>query len=129
MAVPAQVSSGISVGGISVERDRAVSYGQVIQIDEDIADSTTDGEVACVVDISQLKAVIIEFDQDVILETNDGSAPDDTFSLLANVPLFWTDDYIAVAGIFTADITALFVTNASGSTATFRATFIIDPTV
>jgi hypothetical protein len=129
MTIEARVSTGISVGGVSIDRDRPMNYGQVLQINEPIADQVTDGLVACTVDISQLKAVTIESDQDVTLETNDGSAADDTFALLANVPLFWTSDYLAVAGIFSADITALYVTNDSGSTANFKATFIVDPTV
>lgn len=129
MTIKAQVLAEISVGGNSVGQTQTFAYGTVLQIDEAIADSTTDGQVACTVDISQLKAVIIMSDQDVTLKTNSDSVPDDIFTLLANVPLVWTSDYLAVASIFSADITNFYLSNASGSTANFKAIFIIDPTI
>lgn len=51
------------------------------------------------------------------IETNSGSAPDDTITLLAGKPLYWDTQILATEGTacpLTADVTAgLFITNSA----------------
>jgi hypothetical protein len=92
-----------------------------------VPDSSTDYEITLAIDISEIKSIVITSDQVITLETNSGSAADDTFAITANNPLIWNVDSPA-ANPFSADITALFVTNASGSAATFNVRCIVDAT-
>ena len=130
MSQPSKLRHVLSVGGLELEAEIDNTEGQAVVWDEDVADSETDYEIAGVIDISQLKAImIVAVGGDMTLETNDGAAPSDAFSLLDGVPRVWSVDYLALAGIFTVDITAWFLTNASGATSTFKCIAIIDPTV
>ena len=126
MTVPAQVESRISVGGISVGEIVTVLQGKATLLDEAIPDSSTDLLVACTIDVSQLKGIVLMSSQDILIETNSGSAPVDTIALLANKPYFWTSDYLAAC--FSANITGLYVTNSSGSATALRGIYIVDPT-
>lgn len=68
---------------------------------------------------ARMKTLIIESDQDVKIETNSGSAADDTIDIKAGIPLVWE----LASGYYenpfsTADVTSIFVTNVSGATAT-----------
>jgi hypothetical protein len=92
-----------------------------------VPDSSTDFEITLGIDISEIKSIVINSDQVVTLETNSGSAADDTFALTADNPLVWNVDSPA-ANPFSADITALFVTNSSGSAATFNVRCLLDAT-
>lgn len=114
----------------TISKSVSLSSGAVVDIDEAIADDTTDGLVALTLDVSQLKLVYIVCDQAVTLETNSSSSPDDTLTLTADTPVLW---YVGcgypIGDLFSADVTALYVTNASGGTATLRCRFLLDPTV
>lgn len=128
MSLAATLRHVLAVGGIEVDKVISYSQGQALLIDESIADSTTDGLVACTVDISQLKAcIIVAVGGDMTLETNNGAAPTDTINLLDGVPFVWSSDYLA--DHFTGDITALYMTNSSGGASVLVAVFIVDPTV
>jgi len=114
-------------GASTRSQDISVSDSAALIIDEAVADSSTDYEIACTLDQSEIAGLWIESDQDVTLETNDGSAPDDTISLRANEPLVWyTNSYYTCP--ITADVTALFITNASGDTANVRVRALYDAT-
>lgn len=113
--------------GAEITKDEIVSAGSEQNIDESIPDSSTDLLVNWTCDYSALKGLFIVSDQDIVLETNDGSSPDNTISLTANVPLLWTaEGYLT--NPFTADVTALYVTNASGSAANLKIRSLYDPT-
>lgn len=98
-----------------------------ISVDESIATGASDTQIAFMLDFSEIEVLYILSDQDITLETNSGAAPDDTFSLLANEPLVWWSTCLHSCPI-TVDITALFVTNASGSTARLRVEALYDAT-
>ena len=95
-----------------------------------VADSTTDQLVAFTCDFSQAKFFYIYSDQDVTICTNDASSgsPDQTLTITATIPFLW----IYGSGItcpITTDITALYATNASGSTANIPIRKLEDLTV
>lgn len=128
MAHQFQFTEKVVIGGVSTQDVNTLSAGQRIAIDESIPDSSSDLLVALAIDVSQVKGVYILSDQDITLETNDGSSPDNTLALKAGIPYVWyTNKYDALK--FTSDITALYVTNASGEAARLIAEFLVDPTV
>ncbi len=92
-----------------------------------VADSATDFLVTIGIDVSLIKAIIIVSDQDVLMETNSGSTPDDTISLLADNPYIWyTGSYFT--NLLATDVTALYFTNSSGAVATVEILVIYDST-
>lgn len=98
-------------------------------VSESIADSSTDLEVAFVLDVSVLKSIIISSDQDITVETNSASVPDDSFTLLADNPLVWNSGSTLPNPFASAvDVTALFITNASGSAAALEIRALVDAT-
>lgn len=101
--------------------DTRLSYNQSVPI-------AADQLVALTLDVSQVKAVVILSDQDLTLETNSSGAPTNTLTLKANVPYIWYTNK-PQALVFTGDITALYITNASASVATFKMEILVDPTV
>lgn len=92
-----------------------------------IPDSSTDLLVNFACDVSQLQLIYMKSDQDITIETNDGTTPDDTINLKAGKPYVWyTGSYFT--NLLTTDVTALYVTNSSGSTATLEIDGIEDST-
>lgn len=124
--------SGDTTGQYS--KSFTVSGGSRLSIEEAIDDGSTDLEVAFVLDVSQAKSFCLKADQNMVVETNSGSSPANTFTLEAGKPYIfpvsqgeaWVD---TEAGAVDTDITALFVTNASGTDATLSLDTIYDPTV
>jgi len=94
---------------------------------ETIADSATDYQINIAIDVTAVVSFFMLSDQDITVETNNGGAPDDTISLSADIPYIWTTDSYDSFQLGT-DVTALFITNASGSTATLNVRVIQDAT-
>jgi hypothetical protein len=121
------ITQRIDSGGRTHQYAKTYEAESVAAVEVAVADSESDKEIDIAIDYSQITSLWISSDQDVTIETNDGTTPDDTIALKANVPLLWTtDSYFACP--LTEDVTALFVTNASGSTATVRVEVLTDPT-
>lgn len=115
-------------GGKTIQKSNEYTGSGHHRVDEDIADSTTDQEITFNLDISALKAITMVADQDVTVETNNGSTPGDTFNLKADQPLMWNSGDSYFSNPFSTDVTALFVTNASGSSANLRVEAVEDAT-
>jgi len=128
MAASLTITESVMNGGRQVSRENTFTgTGSASVVGESIADSTTDGLVAFALDVSQVKAIYIKSDQDITIETNSSSAPDNTLALKSNIPYVWyTNKYDAL--VFTADITKIYVTNASGSAATLNIEAVYDAT-
>jgi len=114
--------------GWTVEQSRTFSGSSVTpMVDEDVATAQTDYEIVVAVDVSAIQCIMIVSTEDVTLETNDGTTPDDTISLTADVPYIWdTDSYFV--NLLTVDITSVFITNASGATANIKMFGVTDAT-
>ena len=94
---------------------------------ESVPDSSADFFVAFSLDVSEIKSIFILSSVDMTLETNDGATPIDTINLKAGKPYIWhTDGYFT--NLLTTDVTALYLTNASGGVATFELEVVTDPT-
>lgn len=85
-------------------------------IDVSIPSTTTDLHAIFNLLIAQMTDLFIVSDKDVTIQTNDGTSPDDTITLLADKPFCW---YLGcgIANPITADITDLYITNAGGAAA------------
>lgn len=123
-----------SRAGESIVKSVDVLGGAENNIDELIPAATTDQLVAFTADVSQIKGLFIVSSLDVLIQTNSGSAPANTFTLAANVPFLWIHGDAAIrdtAGVaVTADITALYVTNEDTDTAAaLQIRCLVDPTV
>jgi len=94
-----------------------------------VATAETDKQLAIGgVDVSQCVGVYIKSTAAVTLETNATDATGgNTLTLTADVPYVWYTGK-ADSNKFTADITTIYCTNASGSTATISMVFIQDGT-
>ena len=114
-------------GASNLSQNIAVTDAASVTIDEAIASDATDYEIALVLDQSEIAGFWMECDQAVTVETNDNTAADDSVTLRANEPLVWyTNCYYT--GLITQDVTALFVTCATGTTATFKLRVLYDST-
>lgn len=130
MSVTHRIQFRFQRGNDVIDKTVVSASGAENNVDESIPDSTTNGLVAWACDLTQLKSLYMVSDQDIIVYTNDlgSGTPDDTFNLTANEPLVWTENS-ELANPFSVDVTALYVTNASGSAAAFKIRKLEDPTV
>lgn len=99
----------------------------LLQVEESVADDASDYEIACVIDEDALVGLVIVSDQAVTVKTNSSGDPQETISLSANAPVLWFTE-MGSAKPISDDLTALFVSNSSGSAATVRVVAITDAT-
>lgn len=130
MSVTHNITFKFQRGNDIIEKKVASASGAEGNVDEPIADSETNLLVAFACDFSQMKSFYMVSDKVLTVYTNDlgTGTPDDTFVLTPNEPMVWTEN-CGLANPFTADVTKLYVTNASGSEARFRIRKLEDPTV
>ena len=127
MSFSVTVLQSVTGAAALVEASKAYTGTILLQVEEVVADSETDLEIVAALDVSEIDAIIILSDQIVTFEVNDGAAPDDTISLVANVPYLETSDSYFVS-LLTTDWTSVFITNASGSAATIKILALSDAT-
>ncbi len=101
----------VTLGGVAYD----TTAEECVTIDLSISANSTDFNIACPIDISELSAIHIEVSQDMTLQTNDGATPDDTFALKAARPFTWQKN-TGVPNPFTVDVTDLYVTNTTAGT-------------
>ena len=129
MAITHDLLLSLSVGGNSVSKTVSATSGQELNVEETIPDPSTDLNVAFAAVRAKLKSFYMVADQAVTVETNDGTTPDNTFSLSAGVPVIWYPNIgIGINTFLAADITSLKLTNASGEDAALKIRAVIDPT-
>lgn len=127
MAINYSITEQVQGSGITARKTQDKSGAAHVQIVETVATAQTDSEIALTLDVSEIVALYINSTQDVTLETNDGSSPDNTIALTADNPYIWHDESYHDC-LLTEDVTALFITNASGATATITVWALYDPT-
>lgn len=129
MAFTHTVVKSVTTGTGNLQPASAQTYTgtHLAEVDESIADGQTDKLLNIAFTYADLQSFYLLSDQDVTVETNSGSAADDTLTVAANVPYEWQADS-PHANPFTADVAALYVTNASGSTATIKIRVLNDAT-
>lgn len=121
------IRHGVVYGDTTIQRDKTYTGTLVSILDaETVADSQTDQLATITIDVSAVKAFFLTSDQALTVETNDGTTPADTITLVADRPYVWDTDSYDTFQLGT-DVTALYFTNSSGSTATVYCYAVIDP--
>ena len=122
-----QVTTQIAYLGQLLQKVKEYS-GSLVQLiqDESVADSQTDFEITVALDVSAVKCFALVSSETVTLETNDGTTPANTLSLVADKMYQWdTDAYDAF--LLDTDVTSVFITNASGAAALINMWALLDP--
>lgn len=92
-----------------------------------VPDASTDLQIELPIDVTEMKSLVMKATVDMTIETNDGITPTDTIALKAGEVLKWK-----TGGYFTnplsADVTDLYVTNASGAEGELYVSVLEDPT-
>lgn len=88
---------------------------------------STNYVMAATIDVSQMKSLYLYSSVDLTLETNSGSSPAATVSLLAGKAKIWAHDSGETNPFGSTDVTGLFAT--CTPEATFKMRALIDPTV
>jgi len=124
------IACSVDGGGSSLSSSNTYSGTLEKSISEDVATAETDLNILFTLDVSAVTFCYIHSTEDVTIETNAVDATGgDTLTMVAGVPYIWhTDSYDSF--LLTTDIlvAGVFVTNASGSTATVSFEFITDAT-
>lgn len=102
----------------AVSQSTSATADAIIEMDVEIP-LANDTEVALACEYGQMKGVYLLASKAMTLEVNSGSAPDQTISLLANVPKAWIYGGDGT-NPFSEDITALFVSAAAAGTLKIR---------
>ena len=117
MAFTVRVTKGAAEGTTSISSTVDHTCETVLKLQETIANGATDALQLIAIDVTQLKAFAMVSDQAMTVKTNNSGTPQETFTLVANKPVVWQ---AGDAAIFAGDVTAIYVTNASGSSATLQ---------
>lgn len=133
----------LTLGLASITVRRVFSYGaetpldytetitadNVLSYSLSVPTATTDQQVLIAVTLAAMKAYYIVSDKAITIETNATDATGgDTIVLVANQPIMWTTGSPAMTKHFTQNITTMYITNASGATATIEIRFARDAT-
>ena len=129
MSVSAAVTKRIVASGRTLQQSTTYSSDAGLTRSVSVADSATDFQVSFDVAVAQIKAIYINSSQAILMETLANGAGVNA-TLVANVPYQWTvdDGTYGLVNIFVSDLTDLFFTNTSGSTATIDIEVIFDST-
>lgn len=100
---------------VSVNINYTVDHVQNVIVT--IPPATTDFEILIAIDVSKLRVLLMKTDVNITVETNNGTTPDNTFALTSLAPAFFKN---GDAAILSADVTALYVTNAGADAALFE---------
>jgi len=103
-----QVQKSLIFPGLTIPASSTIELEITVGFDQDIAGSTTDLEIALDLPIANMKAFAIYANVAMTVETNDGTTPNDTFTLVANEG----QGFIQGEGTnpVGTDITSIFVT-------------------
>lgn len=120
---PALTTQGGQVTGTTL----TLTAGAERNIDEPIPIGATNLPVAFNLIVAKCVSFWVSADQALALKFNSSGTPAPLLTLLANQPYYWATGYYDTFKL-TVDITALFVTNASGVAATLKIRALEDPT-
>lgn len=108
-----------AANALNIDASRTFSGELNVALNQSIANGAVDQEIILGIDTSQLQCIVLHSDRDLTIKTNDSAAPTDTLTMQAGIPRVWrTGDYAAL--FLTADVTKIFVSNASGADANLK---------
>lgn len=121
------VVDSVDAGDGEIKKTNTYTASSRVSVSESVTTGQTDFAISVAIDVSAVKSFFLCSDYAVTVETNNGTTPDDTITLVAGVPYKWNTDSYDTFQLGT-DVTAIYVTNASGSTATIQLEAIVDAT-
>lgn len=127
MSFDAIITEGIEIGGTTVIKSNTYTGTAELKVSEPVADSETDKEIQCAIDVSAIQALLIVSTQTVTLEINDGAGGGGTLALVADEPVVWHVGSV-YTNLLAVDVTSIFITNSSGSTAQVSVYTVTDAT-
>ena len=110
-----------ATGGLTASGEKTYTGDERVTQSFTVADSVTDQQRTLNIDITEMQMVYIVSDQDILMEWNDGAGAQGSISLKAGVAfieLVAADQYHVA--LMSVDVTDLYFTNSSGSTATIQ---------
>lgn len=125
------INENLTRPGETINKSRQLSGSADSNFTETVAIAAADYQIDYAMIVASIQCMYLVSSQDVLMETNDGTVPTDTFNLLADIPLILTaDGYFQPADIFASgDITGgFYVTNASGVEAEIMCRCVYDTT-
>jgi len=128
MSASHTITETVNTGGRQLTKQNTFAADSAPNIySASIPDSSTDLLVNIALDVDKVKSFYMVADQDITIETNDGATPDNTINLKAGVPYIWHENSYH-SFLLTVDVTAFYVTNSSGQTATLDVEATMDCT-
>lgn len=129
MSVTQSFTLSASGVGDTVTSVFSVASGQGNVISESIPGPSTDLNVACVLAVAKMVSLVLYCaTADMTVETNSGSAPAATVNLKAGKAVVWYSDSGLANPFGGTNVTALFITLAGTTAATFEMRAVVDPT-
>lgn len=98
-----------------------------VNITEVVPATTTNMQFDIVITVANIKSMVLYSDQAMTLKTNSTSSPANTITLAARKQVVWNTDH-AEAKPFTANVTAIYATNATATDATLKVRVLLDQT-
>lgn len=128
MATTYTVTYGLASPTGTLSRPLSFSGSSVTELSETVANGQTDDDIVIAIDVSAVKAFYMVSSAAVTVETNATDASGgDTLTLVAGQPYVWhTGSYDSF--LLTNDVTVMYITNASGSSADIEIRVIQDAT-
>lgn len=105
-----------SAGNNSLSKPITITADGEANIEVTVADAAVDLPVMIAIDVSALKLLYLSSDQDLTIKTNDSGTPTDTLTVSGGKPLVWFEQN-GYTNPLSADVTAIYVSNSSGSPA------------
>lgn len=127
MPLNMDVTTRVKTEDRTVEGVKTYSNEQRKSLSVSIPDGSTDMLVSETIDVSQVKVFILKSDRNISFQTNNPTSPVNTINLVANVPYLWTTDSYDTFKL-TSDVTAIYLTNASGASAQLEMEALLDST-
>lgn len=123
------VDRSVQVGNRRFTSSHPKTAGAQLLIEETIPGPSTDLEIACPIDVTALKYLMIQSTRALTIETNDGDTPDDTLAIPANKIIEWDVDQASIfPNPLGSDVTSVFVTLAGAVNAELTILAVTDPT-
>lgn len=105
-----QTAKVVSESGTSLSASANEVGTSEINIDVSLPASTTDYDLVIAFNYANLQSIILLSDQNLMIQTNSGSAPDNTINLVAGRPLIWSKSSAYFSNLFTANVTHFYLT-------------------
>lgn len=118
---------GVTLDGVTRSKTKEITNTNIVSLEDSVANGQTNKEYVLALDQSQLNGLYIWADGAITLKTNSSGSPDDTLAVPAGIPYVWCTGMLGTL-LITADVSKIFITNASGGVVNFIIKAIQDGT-